>query len=280
MKHKPLNLVSIHGGHSGTYCNHAADCLEEVVAAYAAQRFDWVGITEHMPPVDDQFLFPEEHEAGLNAEAMARRFDRYMARVRQLQAQYRGRLALAVGFETDAYRGALSLAQTLVQHYRPDYIVGSVHHVNDICIDFTETLYQAAIAACGSLEELYCRYFDLQFELIETLKPAVVGHFDLVRIFDPDYRHTLESPAVSARIRRNLALMAAEGLILDVNTNALAKGADEPYVSRSILLQARDMGIKAAPGDDSHGVARAGDRIAATMGLLDRLGFEIGVPQF
>ena len=50
--------VSVHGGHSGQFCGHAKDTLEEIVLAYIDQRYPWVGITEHMPPVSDAFVYP------------------------------------------------------------------------------------------------------------------------------------------------------------------------------------------------------------------------------
>ena len=62
--------VSVHGGHSGQFCNHAADTLEAIVQAYIAHGYPWVGITEHMPPVSDDYLYPEEIAAGLDAAIM------------------------------------------------------------------------------------------------------------------------------------------------------------------------------------------------------------------
>ena len=44
-----IQKVSIHGGHSGQYCCHAEDTLEEIVLAYIEHGYTWVGLTEHMP---------------------------------------------------------------------------------------------------------------------------------------------------------------------------------------------------------------------------------------
>ena len=52
-------LVSVHGGHTAEF-GDGEDTLAEVVAEYARQNFDWVGITEHIPPVSDAFLFDED----------------------------------------------------------------------------------------------------------------------------------------------------------------------------------------------------------------------------
>ena len=80
--------VSIHGGHSGQFCGHAKDTLEEIVLAYIDQQYPWVGITEHMPPVSDDFVYPEEKHAGLDANALKERFAGYMTTCRHLQSKY------------------------------------------------------------------------------------------------------------------------------------------------------------------------------------------------
>jgi len=110
--------------------------------------------------------------------------------------------------------------------------------------------------------------------MITLLRPSVVGHFDLIRIFDPDYQHRLEKPAIKAKIRRNLELIKKHDLILDFNLRALAKGADEPYISQSILEMARDLNISVVPGDDSHGVSSVGNYIRQGVNLLKEAGFD------
>jgi histidinol-phosphatase (PHP family) len=270
-----LTRVSIHGGHSGQYCNHAQNTLEEMVRAYIEQGFAWVGLTEHMPPSADAFLYPEERRAGLTAAAMAERFDRYMDEARRLQKKYADRIEILVGFETEDSSGAVDLALQLIDAYAPDYILGSVHHVMDIAFDYNAESYRLAAAAAGSVPALYCRYLDRQHELIERLRPQVVGHFDLIRIFDPDYRRHLLLPEVQERILRNLELIRKLDLILDFNVAALKKGADEPYVSQSILVQARRRGIDVVPGDDAHSVETVGLHLDQGMRILEQMGFNV-----
>ena len=265
--------VSVHGGHSGQFCNHAQDTLSAVVAAYAAQNFDWVGITEHMPPPDNAFLYPEERRAGLDAAAMGRRFAAYIAEARRLQRRWLPHLKIQVAFETEACSGALALAQQLRQEFKPDYIVGSVHHVADIPFDYSPDHYAEAAACCGSVDGLYLAYFDLQMEMITALRPQVVGHFDLARLFDPDYRQRMAQPAIMQRITRNLEKIREIGAVLDFNVAALDKGADEPYISQPIRRLALKMGIALVPGDDSHGVLTVGRHVDQAAALLASEGF-------
>ena len=59
--------------------------------------------------------------------------------------------------------------------------MGSVHHINDIPFDYSQKEYDRCADACGSLDNLYHAYLDLQYEMIQALKPFVVGHFDSCR---------------------------------------------------------------------------------------------------
>lgn len=267
-------LVSVHGGHSGEFCCHADDTLAEIVAEYERQGFAWVGITEHMPPVSDEFLFPDEIEAGFDAESMAERFARYIVRARELQKEYRGRLEIFVGFETEMYTGALDYAERLIELYEPDYVVGSVHHVNDQVIDGTAEQYAHAAEVAGGLDELYFAYFDHQLEVIERLRPAVVGHLDLVRMHDPDYRERMQKPEIWRRVERNLESVERNGLILDYNVRALAKGALEPYVTRSILELSAKRLLPVVPGDDSHRIGDVGAHVEEGIRILESVGCE------
>jgi histidinol-phosphatase (PHP family) len=266
------HLISLHGGHSGEFCQHAEDSLAEVVAAYVKQGFSRVGITEHMPPPEDRFLYPDEREAGLTAMDLSARFDAYIKTCRELQKSHAPGLKILVGFETETYSGSIEFAQQLIQKYHPDYVVGSVHHVDDINFDFDEAHYRLAVRELGSLEALYNRYFDQQYEMITRLKPGVVGHFDLVRLYDPDYPERMGRPDIAGKIERNLAAVKELGLILDLNMRALHKGAPEPYPTRSILEKALEMGITVVPGDDSHGVATVGKHIETGISLLNSMG--------
>jgi len=264
--------ISIHGGHSGEFCCHAEDTLEEVVCAYIEQGFAWFGVTEHMPPPENRFLYPDELSAGFDARMLYERFARYMTEARRLQRKYAPAIRMYVAVETEAYTGALDFADTLRRTFRPDYLLGSVHHVNDIPIDATPGQYAESARMSGGIDALYCDYFDVQHDMIQRLTPQVVGHFDLVRMFDPEYQQRIEKPEIRQRIVRNLNLVRACDLILDFNVRALAKGMNEPYVSAAILRKAIALGIAVVPGDDSHGVHTVGLHLDRGIAMLREAG--------
>ncbi|MDY0189284.1 MAG: histidinol-phosphatase [Desulfuromonas sp.] len=272
MNAHPLR-VSAHGGHSGEFCMHAQDTLADIVATYAEQGFTWIGLTEHMPPATDDRLYPDEQQAGVSAVELLHQFDGYVKSARQLQQRYAGKMTIYVAMETEFYAGAIPWIHELQRLYNFDYLVGSVHHVNDLCFDFSAADYAKAVELSGGLDALYCAYFDAQFAMLEHLRPAVVGHFDLIRLFDADYAQRLQQPQVAQRIERNLQRIAQLNLLLDYNVRALAKGATEPYLSKPLLQRALQLGIDIVPGDDSHGVASVGVGLDVATQLLQNAGY-------
>jgi len=267
-----ISRVSAHGGHSGPFCGHARNSLESILEEYRRQRFGWVGVTEHMPPVGARFMYPEEAASGETVTSLRERFSRYVQSCRRLQKQFADRLQVYVGFETEAYAGALEAALQLREEYRPDYIVGSIHHVADVGFDLSPDSYRSAANQVGGVDELYRRYFERQFELIHRLQPQVVGHFDLIRIFDPQYHSRMNKPGIRKQVRTNLESIRRLGLALDVNVRAYSKGFTEPYPGTAILQQAVELGIPLLPGDDSHSVRDVGVHLDDALRLLRKLG--------
>lgn len=205
---------------------------------------------------------------------MRARFADYFATARGIQRDFADTMPILVAFEAESYAGYEAAVADFIAEHRPDYIVGSVHHVHDLLIDGPLEIYQRAARQAGGLEALYCDHFDHPFEMLQRLESDVVGHLDLIRLNDPDYPARLARPEVWARIERNLDVIAQQGAILDVNVRALAKGQSEPYPARPILQAARARGIAAAPSDDPHGIASVGQYISAGVGLLEELGFD------
>ena len=129
-----------------------------------------------------------------------------------------------------------NLIKRLITQYKPDMFVGSVHHVHTIPIDYDRSMYEKARSISGgSDEKLFEDYYDAQLEMLEALKPPVVGHFDLIRLKSDDPNTTSEQwPEVWKRVLRNLDFIAEYGGLLEINSAALRKGMQEPYPNKRI----------------------------------------------
>ena len=93
--------VSLHGGHSGQFCNHAKGTLREMIEAALDQRMSIFGMTEHSPRYEDRHLFDEEKSEGWDADVLVTVFESYSFEARKLQEEYGRRIELLRGFETE-----------------------------------------------------------------------------------------------------------------------------------------------------------------------------------
>ncbi|KAK4968704.1 hypothetical protein LTR28_001742 [Elasticomyces elasticus] len=229
----PRKMPFSHHSHSGQFCGHAKNTLEEMVQAAIDKGMTTFALTEHMPR-DVEDLYPEE---DTTAEGLVRLHDDFHAEATRLRQKYASQIRILIGFETEWIRpSSLPLINTLLGKHDVDLFIGSVHHVHAIPIDFDHDMYyKARQKAGGSDERIFEEYFDSQYAMLQALKPPVVGHFDLIRLkSDSPDRGFEQWPMVWSKILRNLELIASYGGILELNSSALRKGMSEPYPQISI----------------------------------------------
>lgn len=264
-------LVSLHGGHSGEFCDHAEGTLAGIVAAACAQGFTVYGVTEHAPRLEPGLLYEEEKEMGWTSDTLVHMFDHYAARVAALAQEYRGKLEVLRGFEAEVVPREVYVARALdlKRQYQFDYLVGSVHYVAGYIIDYRKERFDAACAASGGLEGMCIAYYRDYAAMCRDLKPEVAAHFDLVRRNAPD-EECIATPAIREAAFAALEAVKASGAILDINTGAYRKGFGRPYPAPWILREARRLGIPVCFGDDSHRASEVGSHFAqARQYLLD-----------
>jgi histidinol-phosphatase (PHP family) len=224
-----------HHSHSGQFCGHAANTLEEVIQTAISKKVSTFCLTEHIPREEIDF-YPEE--ANVHTQAtLTRLFDDYYHEARRLQKAYADQTQILVGFEGEWIReSSLGIIQDILEKYPVDLFVGSVHHVHTIPIDFDTPMYhKAREIAGGSDEKIFADYFDSQYEMLKALKPPLVGHFDLIRLKSDEPDRSFRTwPAVWEKIERNLKFIAEYGGVLELNTSSLRKGMSEAYPQSEI----------------------------------------------
>ena len=272
--------VSCHGGHSSAYCDHAFSPLRDILDAAAAQGFAAYGITEHAPRYGEKYLFDEEKAQGWTVDTLIRKFDQYAKDSLALQQEYRGRLRILRGFEAEVvpHPDYLERMLGLRETYAFDYIVGSVHYVEDHVIDYTTEAYLHAANALGGVEALAVRYYQTVAEMVTRLRPEVVGHLDLIRKLAPD-RDAVRTPGVRKAALHTLEIIKEHNGILDINTTPLRRGDTIPYVEPWLLDAAVATGLRFTFGDDSHAADQVGANLPEAREYLLRHGItEVWLP--
>ncbi|KAF5325113.1 hypothetical protein D9619_009564 [Psilocybe cf. subviscida] len=247
-----------HHSHSGQFCKHAVGTLEDVVKEAIRQKFEIFGLTEHVPRYREADLYPEEKDTSLIA--LENQFRNFLVEAHRLKARYSSQITLLVGLETEYITDLdlVNLEKTLdLAGDKVQYVVGSVHHVNGIPIDFDLATFNDALASMGDDETFLSAYFDAQYRVMERIKPEIVGHFDLCRLWNPALRFQ-DYPAVYDKIVRNVQYAVGYGALFEVNAAAFKKKWNTAYPGEDIVKIIIDFGGRFALSDDSHGPQAVG----------------------
>jgi len=180
---------------------------------------------------------------GLSIEDLADQFDRYLDEAHRLKIQYASQITLLVGLETELITDAdLDKLDSLLKRAgdRIEYIVGSVHHVNGIPIDFDLTTYHKSLHSLGGemdqdAQELFLSaYFDAQYCLIRRFRPEIIGHIDLCRLYNPELQLS-SYPLAWQKLERNIVHAIEYGALFEVNAAAFRKKWDTAYPGLDVL---------------------------------------------
>ena len=259
--------VSLHGGHSGEFCDHAAGTLRETLEAAVAFGYEVYGVAEHVARVESRFLYPEEVEMGWDIEKVQRDFEAYAVEVKQLAAEFEDRLEVLCAFEADMIPA--DRYADLMLGYRErlgfDYVVASAHYVDETLVDGHQAAFDQALEGRGGLEPLAVAYYEGLAEMVAALKPEVVGHLDVIRKLAPG---PCDTPAVQRAAAAALEVIREHDCILDCNTGGYRKSHGMPYPAGWLMRLAHDMGIPFCFGDDSHGPDQVGSGMDESRAFL------------
>lgn len=232
-------------------------------------------MTEHIHR--DRIDFYPGEEKSHTPASLEQLYDDFYHEARRLQQAYSDHIQLFVGFEGEWIRdSSLGIIERLLEKYRLDLFVGSIHHVHTLPIDYdTPSYHKAREISGGTDEQLFADYFDAQHAMLQALRPPVIGHFDLIRLkSDQPDRSFKTWPHIWDKITRNLKFVAEYGGVLELNSSSLRKGMKEAYPQveickvRHLSIQPghmlmmkqefKGMSGRFTLSDDSHGMDQVG----------------------
>ena len=252
-----------------TYCDGQTPIREMIARAealgfvslgfsgHAAQGFDWA-----------YSMNPEGQRA-------------YFQELRAIQAEgLPSQPKIWAGLELDALAEEAFRREAYEQ---ADYIIGSVHYLpwedetSPVAIDGpAERLgHYVDTVLGGDGLELARRYYELVTQSLLRDRPAIIGHFDLVRKHASKLNLFDEADPRYRRIALNALEMAFPcGAVLEVNTGGLARGyLSTPYPTLELLCAWREMDGKITLTSDCHDARYLNHAFDAALSLIQKAGF-------
>ncbi len=179
--------------------------------------------------------------------------DDYKNEIHSLQQEYKGRMAIYLGIERDM----LSCSDS--KGY--DYFIASVHYFtkpdgSHVGVDGPSDVMRRYVEECcgGDGLRMAEQYFSLLRDYVVGSKPAIIGHFDLVR-YNNSILHLYDEEAPRYRSMASEALrsMVETNALLEVNTGGIARGyMTTPYPSTFLLKKWKAWGGEVIINSDCH----------------------------
>jgi histidinol-phosphatase (PHP family) len=237
-------------------CKHAGGPMEAYVERAIDLGLREVGFSDHNPLPDGRSANVRMSEAELAY---------YVERVTELRYRYRGKINVMLGLEVDYVEGLEDYLQKQIAAYPWDYIIGSIHFLDNAC---REPSWPRQYAGDG--HELYTRYFELVRRMVRSGFCDIVAHFDVVK-----RSGHLPGEREADDVARTLQEIKDAGLCMEINTSGYRHAElpePQPYPMLPIVEQSLALGIPLTVNSDAHLPEQVGMQFGTVERFLKRKG--------
>ncbi|MBB5351988.1 histidinol-phosphatase (PHP family) [Haloferula luteola] len=216
-------------------CRHAEGEPEAYVDAAISSGISAFGMSDHAPAL------PEPFDDWRMEEKELPEYFRLIERARSHAAD---RIPVRAGLECDWLPGCEGWIEDLAGRYSWDYLIGSVHYLDDWDFDNPKWLGRWAET---DVDAVWHHYWKTYARMAQSGLFDILGHPDLIKKFSfrpaGDLRRFYE-PAIEA--------IAHSGKAIELNTAGWHKPCAEAYPSESFLSLAHQAGIPLVISSDAH----------------------------
>lgn len=246
-----LNVVK-----NSNYHTHCLFCdgkgePEDYVRKAIDLNFQSLGFSSHAPVhIPNGWTMKEEN------------LEKYVETIKSLKEKYKNHIQIYCGLEVDYFPGISGPDSPRFKELDLDYTIGSVHFMKNertgecLNLDGSEEKYERIIETFfnGDVKAFVTEYYSLVRRMLSEHKPDMVGHLDLVRKNNKNQRHFNEMEDwYREAVLKTLQVIKDSGVILEVNTGAMAKGyLTTPYPSFWVLEKCNELGIPVTLNSDVH----------------------------
>jgi histidinol-phosphatase (PHP family) len=236
--------------------------MEEYVAHARGQGLPEMGFSDHLY----MYWLPvgkRDPELAMREEEL----DDYVEDVLRLRRE-NSDLTIRLAIEADYVPGHETTLKSILERYAWDYVLGSVHFIDDW--GFDDSRYMDTYDR-WDIDQLYDRYFDLVMRAAESGFFDSMSHPDLVKKFGHRPGPSLDLAALYEKLARSFK--RAE-VCVEVNTSGLRRPCAEIYPSLDLLRACQQAGVPATLGSDAHQPDHVGVAFDAGVGHLRAGGYD------
>jgi histidinol-phosphatase (PHP family) len=238
------------------FCGHAIGMPDAYIRQAAKIGLKELGFSDHAPMV---------HKPMPGVTMSLEDLPKYNALIEQVRESYASQISIKIGLEADFLPGYESKTKSIIDSYPYDYIIGSVHFIDDWAFDDP---------ACREywnkydVNEVYRKYYALLRQSAKTGFYQIIGHCDLPKKFGA--RPTID---LTDEIKATAKVFKDTGVAVEINTAGLRKPIGEMYPSRHCLKIYCEAGVPLIFGSDAHNPEDVGRDFEDAVNLAKFVGY-------
>lgn len=237
--------------HSHSNYSDGKKTMTECSEAAVKKKMDIYGFSDHSP-------VPYENNWSMRYDEL----ESYISEANLIKEKYKGIVEFYTGLEVDFTPDNPYCKRDLLQQYDFDYIIGSIHFVDNFNIgkpwniDTDKNLYDKGMHDIFSDngEKAARRFYELTLQMIEEMKPDIVGHLDKIKMFNSANKYFTEQDSwYRSLVKDVLDVMGREQIIMEINTRGFyKKDVRQFYPSPWIFYEAKKRNVPVIISADSH----------------------------
>ncbi len=248
--------------------------MEEMILTGIQKHLTGITFTDHM-----DYHFPLKYVKNDDKNKTAKapfsfEIEEYLSRIHELRDLYSDRIKLYCGVEMGLKEEAWESNWKLSQNPALDYVIGSVHLVNDMDPYYPE--YWESYEEKKALL-LYFETTLNNLEQLGELQMDSLGHLDYIVRYSPSGYRLYSYHMFADVIDAILAKLIERNICLEINTSGYKNGGTMPNPSEEIIRRYQYMGGKWITfGSDAHTT----DRLTADFDKAEKLAVSAGFDSY
>ena len=225
------------------YCD-GKNTVEENIEAAISKGLISIGFSGHSHFYADNTSMSEENTI------------KYLENIKKAKDIYKDKIQVYLGIEGDYYS---NLNKNTDKEMVLDYRIGSVHYIDDgnnsyFPIDMSRDSFKETVNHFGNIKDVVLRYYDNVIKMIETQKPDIIGHLDLVRKYNLNKEYFSEKEDwYIEKIDEVINVIKQSKCLVEVNTKLMNKNnLDAHYPSKYVINKLLESGADFIVNTDAH----------------------------
>lgn len=238
--------------HMHTTLSDGHNTHEEMVLSAIEKGFDEIGFSDH-------FCIKQPCTWAVGADGIAQLEEK----VTEMREKYGNRISILFGIEVDYFCGKEEEIRKVLQQFNFDYILGSVHFLDDWNYDTDKSRYSDY-----TNDFLYDWYFR------EFRKAAKSGLFDIMAHPDLIKKFKIWPETSKQQLFKETAeVLAQSGVGFEINTSGKDRPCGEFFPGRELLSAFYKAGVPVTMGSDSHLKEQIGRYFDEARTILKEIGY-------